>query len=94
MERKEAMRMEPVDLPYSIQLPDGGGPAPPLGLLPDDILCVLVREDAGLAHQALIPQLIARYFPVDGFQAEQKGAMTKPAQEEISATAFRPPATL
>lgn len=77
--------METEGLPYSIELPDGGRPAPPLSLLPHHVLCVLVSEDAGFAHQALILQLLARYFPVDGFQAEQKGAMTKPAQEEISA---------
>lgn len=77
--------MEAEGLPYSIELPDGGRPALPLSLLPHHVLCVLVSEDAGFAHQALILQLLARYFPVDGFQAEQKGAMTKPAQEEISA---------
>lgn len=77
--------MEIEGLPYSIELPDGGRPAPPLSLLPDHVLCILVSEDAGFAHQALILQLLARYFPVDGFQAQQKGAMTKPAQEEVSA---------
>lgn len=77
---------EAMDLPYSIQLPDGGGPAPPLSLLPDHVLCILVSKDAGFAHQTLVFQLIACYFPVDGFQAKQKGAMTKPVQEEISAT--------
>lgn len=74
-----------MDLPYSIQLPDGGGPAPPLSLLPDDVLCIPVSEDAGFAHQALVLQLIACNFPVDGFQAEQESSMTKPAQGEMAA---------
>jgi hypothetical protein len=73
------------DLPYSIELPDGGSPAPPLRLLPDQVLCILVSEDAGFAHQALVPQLLARQFPVDGFQAQQESAMAKPAQEKHSA---------
>lgn len=58
-----------VGLPYGIELPDGGGPAPPLSLLPDHVLCKLVSEDAGFAHQALVLQLLACHFPVDGFQA-------------------------
>lgn len=83
--RKPIEDEDRVGLPYSIELPDGGGPAPSLSLLSDYVLSVLVSEDAGFARHALVFQLLACYFPVDGFQAQQKCAMTKPAQEEISA---------
>lgn len=72
-------------LPYSIEPLDGGGPAPPLRLLPDEFLRVLVSEDAGLAHQALVLQLSACHFAVNGFQAQQEGAVAKPAGEDGSA---------
>lgn len=78
-------------LPDSIELLDGGHPAPPLCLLPDEVLCILIREDTRFAHQALISQLFACHFPVNGFQAQQKGAMAKPAREETSAAQASPP---
>lgn len=72
-------------LPDSIELLDGGCPPPPLCLLLDQVLCILVSEDAGFAHQALVFQLFACQFLVNGFQAQQKGAMAKPVREESSA---------
>lgn len=80
--------------PYSIEALDGRDPAPPLRLLPDQVLCVLVSEDAGFAHQALISQLFARHFLVNGFQAQQKGAVAKPAREKSPATQPSPPRLL
>lgn len=68
-EKRSYENGDAVDLPYSIQLRDRGVPAPPLSLPPDHFLCILVREDAGLAHQALVFQFMACYFLVDGFQA-------------------------
>lgn len=79
------MKEEEQSLPHSIELPDGGDPAPPLSLSSDQVLGVLVSEDAGFAHQALVSQLLARHFLVNGFQAQQKGAMSKPARNEHAA---------
>lgn len=75
-------------LPHGVQPPDGRGPAPPRRLQPDQVLRILVGEDAGLAHQTLVSQLSARQLLVNGLQAQQKGTVAKPA---VRALRLRPP---